>query len=92
MKDTYLPPDWSDKTKLEKILSVISIIFALIAVIFMIISFTSKHNFYYIYYTSIFIFLFTKGIEYWKYSRIIATIDFICSIIFLIAEVIMLAK
>jgi len=92
MKETYLPPDWPDKTMLEKILTIISIIFAIIALIFMIISFASKHNFYYIYYTCIFLFLFAKGIEYWKYNKPIAITNFICSVIFLIAEVIMMAK
>ncbi len=92
MPNAYLPPDWPEKTTMEKILSVISIIFALIAVIFMIISFASKHNFHYIYYTFIALFLIAKGIEYWKYTKTIAIIDFICSLIFLVAEIVILAK
>ena len=90
--DNYLLPDWQDKSKSEKILTILSIVFAIIIAISIIVTLITKHNLYYIYYTFIFLFLVTQGIEYWKYNKPIAITEFICSVIFLVADIIMIVK
>ena len=90
--ENYLLPDWKDKTKNEKVLAIISVICASIVLISILISLFSKYNLFYIYYTFIFLFLIVKGIEYWKYNKPIAIIEFICSIIFLVADIVSIIK
>lgn len=92
MGNNYLLPDWKDKTKVEKILSILSIIFAIIVTISIVIALITKHNVFYLYYTFLFLFLVTQGIEYWKYNKPISITEFISSIIFLIANIIAIIK
>ncbi len=92
MEDYNLLPDWKDKTKTEKILAITSVVCASIVAIAIFISLFTKYNLFYLYYTFIFVFLIIKGIEYWKYNKPIAIIEFACSIIFLIADIIMFVK
>lgn len=90
--DNYLLPDWQDKSKLEKILTILSIVFAIVIAVSIIITLATKHNLYFIYYTFIFLFLVSQGIEYWKYNKPIAITEFICAIFFLVADIIMIVK
>ena len=92
MENYYLLPDWKDKSKKEKILAITSIICAALVVIAILISLFTKLNLFYLYCTFISIFLIIKGIEYWKYNKPIAIIEIACSIIFIIADIIMLVK
>ncbi len=92
MEDKYLLPDWKDKNKIEKVFSAISIALAIIVIITIIISMVTKHNLFYLYYSFIVTFLIIQGMLYWKYNKPMAIIDFICSILFLITEIIMFVK
>ena len=92
MEGNYFPPDWKDKTKTEKILHIISIVFACLIAISIIVSLITKHNLHYLYYSFICLFLIFQGIEYWKYNKPIAIVEFISSIIFLVAEIIVIIK
>jgi len=92
MEKNYFLPEWKEKTKIEKIFNIISIILAVLIVISIIATLVTKHNLYYLYYTFICLFLISQGIEYWKYNKPIAIMEFISSIIFLIADIIMLVK
>lgn len=92
MEDKYLLPDWKDKNKLERILFIISLIFAILVIVSIIITMVTKYKLYFISYTFIFLFLIVQGIQYWKYNKPMAIIEFICSIIFLIAEIVMFIK
>ena len=80
------------KTKVERILSVIAIALAVLIIISIIIAVITRHNLYYLYYTLIVLFLVIQGIEYWKYNKPMSIIEFVCSIVFLIADILLLVK
>ena len=92
MDNQGLLPDWKDKTKVEKILSVTGIVLAVLIIISIIIAVITRHNLYYLYYTLIVLFLAVQGIEYWKYNKPMSIIEFVCSIVFLIADILLLVK
>ena len=92
MENQGLLPDWKDKTKVEKILCVTGIVLAILVAVSIIIALITKHNLYYLYYTLIVLFLAVQGIQYWKYNKPISIIEFICSIFFLVADILLLVK
>ena len=92
MDKNYFPPDWNEKSKNERILFVLGIVFAIIVAITIIITLCTNYNLHYIYYPGIFLFLLTQGLQYWKYNKVISITEFLCSIIFLLAEIILIIK
>ena len=70
-------PKWKDKNKFEKTLTIIGIIFAVIIIILALIEFLEIHEMLNILEPIFGIFLFIQGMQYYKYDKTTAIINFI---------------